>query len=186
MSSSLRLAFPLTKPVSGPIQQNCKIPNSNWFSGFSDGESCFTINIVKNSLSKIGYIVNLRFQVSQHIRDENLLKSMVKFLGCGRYYSLEKVGINRGDFFVTKLSDILDKVIPFFEEYPLLGEKSKAFHLWKSVAESMLRGEHLTKEGLKKIIIIKGRCGTADASKLNKLRLLRKSGDSNLSNKSFK
>ena len=96
---------------------------------------------------------------------------MVEFFHCGRYYSLEKVGINRGDFFVTKISDILNKIIPFFDNYPLVGIKSKAFQKWKAVAEFMLKGEHLTEEGLKKIRIIKD-----DLNKVN----------SELSNKSSK
>jgi hypothetical protein len=40
-------------------------------------EGCFLVRITKSSMSKLGYIVQLRFSVTQHSRDEKLLKSLV-------------------------------------------------------------------------------------------------------------
>lgn len=49
---------------------------------------------------------------------------LIEYLGCG-YTTLE----NRGtiDFKVTKISDIRDVIVPFFNKYPLKGVKSKDF-----------------------------------------------------------
>jgi hypothetical protein len=84
--------------------------------------------VFKNSASKTGYLVNLRFQLSQHLRDEKLLKSFIDYFGCGQYYSLDGLR-STGDFFVTKLSDIINIIIPFYLDYPIMGIKAKDFQL---------------------------------------------------------
>jgi LAGLIDADG endonuclease len=133
---------------------NPQVPDPHWLSGFTAGEGCFNINVVKNSSTKTGYLVNLRFQLSQHLRDENLLKSFIDYFGCGRYYTVEGVQ-SRGDFVVTRLSDILNKIIPFYLNYPIMGIKAKDFQSWYEASELMFKKEHLTLEGLEKILKIK-------------------------------
>lgn len=84
-------------------------------------------------------MVNLRFQVSQHSRDEELIRSFIGYMGCGRYYSLKGSQL-RGDFVVTSLPDILNKINPFFRNYPIIGVKSKDFQSWSEAAELMTPG----------------------------------------------
>jgi len=74
-------------------------------------------------------------------------------LGCGRYR--ERIGGLAGDFNVSKLSDLTEKIIPFFDKYPIRGVKALDFADFKAVAELMLNKEHLTESGLKKIQKIK-------------------------------
>ena len=133
---------------------NPQVLDPHWLSGFTAGEGCFNINIVKNSSTKTGYLVNLRFQLSQHLRNENLLKSFIDYFGCGKYYTVEGVQ-SRGDFVVTRLSDILNKIIPFYLNYPIMGIKAKDFQSWYEASELMFKKEHLTLEGLEKILKIK-------------------------------
>jgi LAGLIDADG endonuclease len=52
--------------------------------GFITGDGCFFIKIIKNR-NKAGVGVQLVFQITQHIRDEGLLKNFVKFFKCGQY-----------------------------------------------------------------------------------------------------
>jgi hypothetical protein len=54
------------------------------------------------------------------------MRSFIGYMGCGRYYSLKGSQL-RGDFVVTSLSDILNKINPFFRDYPIVGVKSKDF-----------------------------------------------------------
>lgn len=91
----------------------------------SEGSAAQDINITKSSASTLR-VVNLRFQVSQHSRDEELIRSFIGYKGCGRYYSLKGSQL-RGDFVVTSLPDILNKINPFFRDYPIIGVKSKDF-----------------------------------------------------------
>lgn len=61
----------------------------------------FLIDISKSSAYKLGSNVKLTFQVSQHVRDEQLLKSLIDYLDCGNYLVKRDVG----NFVVTKFSD---------------------------------------------------------------------------------
>jgi LAGLIDADG endonuclease len=53
--------------------------------------------------------------------------------------------------------DIENKIIPFFNLYPIFGVKRLDFEDFKTVAELIKNKEHLNAEGLNKIIkIVKG------------------------------
>ena len=102
------------------------------------------------------------------------MRSLVDYFGCGNVYSTRgRVAV---DFKVTRFSDFTDKVIPFFHEHPILGNKALDFADWCKVAELMKENKqgygeqgplllrkkypllpHLTPEGLEKIEKIKVR-----------------------------
>lgn len=58
--------------------------------GFTSGEGCFFVKIKKGK-NKVGVGVQLVFQVSQHTRDEELMKSFVTFFKCGHYNTSSKI-----------------------------------------------------------------------------------------------
>jgi len=82
------------------------------------------VNISKASASKQGYQVGLKFILTQHSRDKNLLQSLIDFLGCGRINKHGELGI---DYVISKFSDIENKIIPLFKNYPIIGVKNKDF-----------------------------------------------------------
>ena len=58
---------------------------------------------------------------------------------------------------IKNFSDIRNKIIPFFNKYPILGVKSLDFNDFKLVANLIDNKEHLTNEGFYQIIeIVKG------------------------------
>jgi hypothetical protein len=67
----------------------------------------------------------------------------------------ERIGGLAGDFYVGKLSDLHQKIIPFFSRYPIIGVKAKDFEDLSKVALLMQSKAHLTKEGLEQIQKIK-------------------------------
>lgn len=111
LSLDLSKAFPNIIPSLRPEVPTPKIRNPLWLAGFVDAEGCFSVTIFKSKTSKYGEAVKLSFILTQNVRDENLMKSLIEFLRCG-YTTLE----NRGtmDFKVTKISNIRDVIIPFF------------------------------------------------------------------------
>jgi hypothetical protein len=81
-----------------------------------------------------------------------LLKDIVTYLNYGRYY--KSPTRNEGQYLVTVFSDINDKLIPFLNEYPLLGTKKDDYLDFAQIAELIKSKAHLTDEGLERIKLI--------------------------------
>jgi hypothetical protein len=89
----------------------------------------------------------LKFQLTQHSKDQVLLGLIVKYLNCGSLQTSREAK----DLQVTKFKEIYNTIIPFFEKYPILGEKAKDFADFVKVAELMKEKAHLSAEGLELI-----------------------------------
>lgn len=137
-----------------PLHNNTNKLNPWFVTGFTDDEGCFNVRFTKTSK---GDSVNLRFLVTQHVRDAELLNSLVDYFGCGRYCVRLSTSLH-GDYVVTKFEDIRCKIIPFFDKYPLQSEKYLDFLDFKKIM--LLKGNtyvSLTKESLAEIKQIKSR-----------------------------
>jgi len=84
------------------------------------------------------------------------LKCFIKYLGGG--FIKERTGIS--EYIVVKLSLITDKLIPFFNKYPIIGNKNKDFLDFCKIAELMNNNAHKNSEGLNIIREIKGNMNT--------------------------
>jgi hypothetical protein len=152
LPEDLRVAFPDIIPYTRPQNHNIIIPDPFWISGFVDAEGCFNVRFTKTSKSDS---VNLRFLVTQHIRDAKLLNSLLDYFKCGRYNVRLSTSLH-GDYVVTKFDDIKCKIVPFFDKYPLQGEKHLDFLDFKKIM--LLKGNtyvSLTDETLSEIKQIK-------------------------------
>jgi len=94
LSEELKAAFPLTssmiKQIDRPILVNQKIKDPYWLAGFTCAEGCVFVDINNSPKSKLGQAVNLRFLLTQHNRDTQLLISFINYLDCGRLKQLSK------------------------------------------------------------------------------------------------
>ena len=151
--NTLSLAFPNTEPILIPELPIINIQDLNWLAGFTDAEGCFFIALKKSPASKLGEAVWLKFILTQHSQDKDLLESLIQTLDCGRYISK----LNYGEFVVEKFTDIRDKIIPIFEKFKLYGLKSKNYKDFKEAAILIENKAHLTRKGLDELKIIKGR-----------------------------
>jgi len=151
LSSYLKGAFPNITLVERPVISNMLIQSSYWLAGFSSGESSFMIKVKKSASHLVGYQVLLEFQLAQHSRDIALMESIINYLDCGVVSEYKQIVI----FKVSKLSDINDKIIPFFIKYPIIGVKAKYFSYFCQVASLMNSKAHLTSKGLEEILNIK-------------------------------
>ena len=117
----------------------------------------FFVDIFKNSSNKIGYQVKLRFSITQHSRDKELLELIGKYLDAG---VLNIHSENAFVFKITKLVDLNKKVIPLFEQNPVQGVKHLDYLDFCEVVKIMNEGKHLTTEGLDLIRTIKNKMNT--------------------------
>ncbi len=75
------------------------------------------------------------FNVSQH--DRVPLDLFRETVGCG---SLRKAG-NAGWYWeVNRLSDLADRVVPFFDRFPIVGEKAETYRLWRRAVALLAAG----------------------------------------------
>lgn len=153
LSDKLKEAFPKIIPIQRPLVKSPSNFDPYWIAGFVSGEGCFLINLYKAS-TKLGVSVSLVFQITQHSRDVELMKSLISFFNCGRYAF--RTNKNYGDFLVTTFSDVNDKIIPFFKKYKIAGVKERDFLDFCKASDIIKAKGHLTLRGLKEISEIKG------------------------------
>ena len=109
------------------------------------------ITIQESKSNKTTDNIGLRFSITQHYKDLELLDNISKYLGCGKLY----FGRNEVNLLVSTFSDINLKIISLFNKYPLLGTKKRDYLDFCKVAELMRSKDHLTKKGIEEIKRIK-------------------------------
>jgi len=161
LSESLQAAFPDVLPMSRPLVNKPSI-GPEWIAGFATAEGCFFVNILKSPTHKLKEGVQLEFSLTQHSRDELLMKSLIEFFNCGNVQRSNGACKYR----VGNLPAMAENIIPLFKNYLILGEKSKDFSDFCKVLEMIKVNKHLTKEGLEQIRIIKAGMNTGRSKSL--------------------
>ena len=97
----------------------------NFVTGFTDAEGSFMVSILKDSEMRIGWSVGARFEITLHLRDEDILnKIQTYFEGVGKIY---KFGEDKISYRVNNLEQIITIIIPHFKKYPLNTNKRGDF-----------------------------------------------------------
>lgn len=133
----------------------------NWVTGFVDAEGCFGAHVCKNYKTKFGYQFQVGLTVTQHKQDKNFLEQLKDRLGCG--YVVPGKGKkdptgNCYQFRVRQLDDLISKVIPFFEKYPLQTKKKEQFNYFREVCFLLQQKVHLNPEGFQKCFELVSNC----------------------------
>ena len=123
---------------------------SAYISGYVDGEGCFTVSISPRAKLAVGWEVRPSLSVSQNGDRAEVLQLIQAHFECG------SIRPDRSDktlkWETRRLEDLLGRVIPHFEQYPLLSGKRFDFECFVSICRSMADGEHRTTSGLTKIV----------------------------------
>jgi len=139
----------------GADNQQERLGMSYWISGFTDGEGCFTISIIKNSTTRFGKQIFPEFVITQGAKSLPALKEIQKFFGCGSIV-LNKRYDNHNEhlyrYCVRSISDLNSIIVPFFERFQLHTYKRNDFLIFKKVVAMMLHKEHLVEKGWNKIL----------------------------------
>jgi hypothetical protein len=127
--------------------------------GLTDGEGCFYVNIWKSPAYRAGYGVQMHFHLKMQERDRYLLEKIKNTLGCGAVYFQKEQRANHCQCYrytVNSQTDILNKVIPFFKQYPLQSaSKQFNFKIFCQIALLLQRKAHLTSQGVERIRALK-------------------------------
>jgi LAGLIDADG endonuclease len=123
---------------------------SAYISGYVDGEGCFTVSIAPRATLLVGWEVRPSLSVSQNGDRAEVLHAVQAYFGCG------SIRPDRSDrtlkWETRRLEDLLERVIPHFERFPLLSGKRFDFERFASVCRLMTDGAHRSRVGLAQIV----------------------------------
>src|SRR5437868_6173073 len=123
---------------------------SAYISGYVDGEGCFTVSISPRAKLLAGWEVRPSFSVSQNGDRAEVLHALHEHFGCG------SIRPGRSDKTLKwesrRLEDLLERVIPHFEKYPLLSGKRQDFERFAAVCRLQATGAHRHADGLIEIV----------------------------------
>lgn len=126
----------------------------DYIAGLVDGEGCFSLQYNREiKHARKGKPVYFRWeaQFAMGLSEDGraILEEMQATLGCGKVYKCKARRIQRplAIFVVYAIEKLWEKVIPFFEKYPLRAKKRHDFELWKQAVEVLWHnnGKYATK-----------------------------------------
>jgi hypothetical protein len=124
-----------------------------WITGFADGEASFVIRIGKDKKKRLGWAVKPIFSIELHIDDLIILNKIRRFFGIGSI--IIRKNRSTAIYSVQSVKNINKIIIPHFNKYVLVTQKQCDFKLFCMVIDLMNKKEHLSLEGLHKIVNIR-------------------------------
>ena len=121
-----------------------------YITGYVDGEGCFTVTFNQKPKANLGWEMKPSFSVSQNEDKRQVLDIIRKYFSCG--YIRRDFADKTVKFEVRNHHDLMDKIIPHFESYPLLSRKHRDFELFKKILNIVHNKSHLTKSGFIEIL----------------------------------
>jgi hypothetical protein len=141
----------------GAENQQERLIRIGWVVGFVDGEGCFSIGFVKQPDRAgrrgytTGYQVFHRFVVTQGIGSMASLEALKELFGVGRLYVNRRHDNHKehlAQYIVSRRDELLETVIPFFEQHRLVTSKQHDFERFRRCMGIVAAGRHLTVDGL--------------------------------------
>ena len=124
--------------------------NPWYISGFVDGEGSFLVSFSKRSKMGLGIEVRPSFTVSQHARNKEVVCELQRYFQCG------SVRFNSRDqtykYEVRSLNDLVYRILPHFGSHPLRTSKQRDVDMLRHVCHLMISKQHLTRNGIERII----------------------------------
>jgi len=148
ISIKVKKYYPNIIPETRPLKTLPENLNPQWVSGFVAGDGGFSIYVSQAKDYILGEKVYCRFHIAQHSKDLELMKLFLKFFNCGLVHLRANKSTPRCDFFVQDHTSLLEKILPHFDQYPLLNLKQEDFFCFKQAITIIKSKGHLTQEGL--------------------------------------
>lgn len=129
-----------------------RIPDDlgHYVAGFVDGEGSFNVPIRRERDRTMPLRAGLSFNVSQIGRSHPEMLQEVFVCGTVRERKDSVVY-----FEVTRPSDLVERVFPFFERFPLRGPKANDLSVFITITHLVQSGEHLSPAGLRRIVTLR-------------------------------
>jgi LAGLIDADG DNA endonuclease family protein len=135
------------------VLDTANIPHriGHYLAGFTDGEGSFNVSFRKRADYAMPWKVSLCFNVSQ--RDKVVLTLFQRHLKCG---TLRQRQDGVWYYEVNNFAAIVENVIPFFQRFGFLStKKQRDFAKFEQIAQLLMGGRHLTRDGIDEILTIR-------------------------------
>lgn len=162
-SRAVRRAVYDSDNVTGADNQQERLAElRGWVIGFVDGEGCFSISFLRQrrgseSGDGTGFQVFHEFVVTQGERSIDALHDLRGYFGVGQVVVNRRYDDHREHLYryvVRRREDLLETIIPFFEQHPLRTAKRHDFAKFAECVELVAGGHHRTRLGLLEIVRI--------------------------------
>ncbi|MFH1854996.1 MAG: LAGLIDADG family homing endonuclease [bacterium] len=143
----------LKKPL-GKERIHQKKLHSQYIAGFIDAEGSFSVSLGRNRTTRRGIEVRPEFEIELRADDQEILERLLITIGCGRIYdcSYDRYGwYPHVKYKMTSIKDMEEYLFPFLDKTPLQAKKAKTYKLFREIVMMMLKKEHLTDKGFKRI-----------------------------------
>ncbi len=132
----------------------------NYIVGFVDGEGCFSVTCSKRDDIKAGYEIKAAFEMEVVIDDYPIMRRIYETMNKpGQLYSFDFKRYPNWrphcKMKVSNLKDITEKVIPFFQKYPLQSKKQKSFKVFCKIVRMIQNKKHLHLKHAIKIVALR-------------------------------
>jgi hypothetical protein len=123
---------------------------ASYISGYSDGEGCFCVSFSKRPKLIIGREVKPSFAVGQNFDRREVLDLMIEYFQCG--FLRRDYGDKTWKYEVRRSDDLLEKIVPHFQRFPMRSSKQNDFILFTRICKLMKKQKHLKPSGFKEIV----------------------------------
>jgi hypothetical protein len=141
--------------MGGADQQErlSRTERARWFlAGFIEGEGTLTVSVKEHPTARFGYYVDPEFYLYQHSSGKAVLELARSVFKAGRIFP-KPGNPSVLVYAITDRRTLWEKVVPFFERYVIpFSCKGESFQRFREILEMMNRKEHLTAEGLVRIV----------------------------------
>jgi len=151
LTSTLEEAFLDITPKERPIIKYSGNLSPGWLAGFTSAEGSFMIRVLNSPKHKLNKKVQLEFNLTQHARDEELMKVIASYFGAG------SISLNRNAsvYRVVNFTELTNKILPLFKDNLIEGIKYYDYLDFLKAVDLIKENKHLTLEGLEEIQKIK-------------------------------
>ena len=144
--------------ITAPINYNNQL-SPFWVTGFCDAESSFSIKVGKDSSITHGVRLTPVFSIELHVKNYIILENIKEFFNVGHITKRIRNGKSMSIYSVQSIKAIYENIIPHFNKYPLLTEKSADFILFKSALDIMYNNNKLTYNDIIELLSFKASMG---------------------------
>ena len=164
-----------------PDNQQERLIDPNWVTGFVDGEGCFSIGLIRQPDRpgrrgyKTGFQVSHEFAVTQGAKSVSVLHELQRFFAVGGVIPNRRNDDHREHlyrFVVRRRVDLRNVIIPFFRDYPLRTAKKTDFEKFIQCLEIIGAGRHRTRDGLIAVLEI-AQTMNRQKPRIEEIRILR-------------